>query len=395
MAYLQISELSKSFTRQSQALKNFSLSLDKGQFLVLLGPSGCGKSTLLRLIAGLETPDTGSIHVDGVPWNSLSIQSRNVAMTFQNYALFPHLSLLDNMCFGIRVRGTSRKQAYSEAQYIAEKLSISHLLHRKPHEVSGGERQRCALGRSILRKPSLYLLDEPLSSLDAQLRYQLRREIKSLQQELGATMIFVTHDQEEALALGDQIAVMQNGQLMQTDSPWRIYHQASHTFVASFLGRPGTQFFNLEELLPSLTLNPNLSPLPKVFSKALSPSGALGSSLLLGIRPEHFILLTPPLSYPSTLQSPHFFSPDTSLSPATPSALDPNSITLTASLTGLENKGSAYLLECITGKLPFIASCPISLFPSSPPEIGTRVQFSIYIDHLNYFDKATGARVHL
>jgi ABC-type sugar transport system ATPase subunit len=228
------------------ALTELSLEASKGELLTVVGPSGCGKSTLLRLLAGLEEETSGEMHLEGQRLNGLPPGKRDIALMFQNYALFPHLKVGDNMAFGLRVRGASKAAAFAEVGQVAERLGIAHLLDRMPHQVSGGERQRAALGRALLRRPKLFLFDEPLSSLDAALRANLRVEIGRLHRELGATMLFVTHDQSEALTLGTRVAVLNQGVLQQIADPDTLYREPANRFVAGFIGNPGMNFFEGE-----------------------------------------------------------------------------------------------------------------------------------------------------
>jgi len=243
---LNIEGLSKSYPGHVQALRPIDLQVARGELLAVVGPSGCGKSTLLRLIAGLEEESSGQVTLDGKILNGLPPKTRDIAIVFQNYTLFPHLTLGDNMAFGLKVRGMPKRKALVLVEEVAQKLGIASLLHRMPHEVSGGERQRAALARALLRRPKLFLFDEPLSSLDAALRGQLRVEIAKLHRELSATMIFVTHDQSEALTLGDRVAVIHQGLLQQVAAPDDLYAYPANRFVASFIGNPGMSFLEGE-----------------------------------------------------------------------------------------------------------------------------------------------------
>jgi ABC-type sugar transport system ATPase subunit len=220
------------------AIHEMDLQVADGEFLVLVGPSGCGKSTLLRLIAGLDTPDSGRIVIDDTDVTALPPQARDLAMVFQSYALYPHMSVHENLAYGLRVRGADAGTVARQVRAAAESLGLDHLLERRPAQLSGGQRQRVALGRAIVRHPKAFLLDEPLSNLDPGLRAQARAELRRLHRTLGATIVHVTHDQEEAMTLGDRIAIMRDGRIEQVDTPAAVYAVPANTFVARFIGAP-------------------------------------------------------------------------------------------------------------------------------------------------------------
>lgn len=251
MAQIEFTNISKSFG-STKILKNIDLKIDAGEFLVLVGPSGCGKSTLLRTLAGLESPDTGSIKVNGKDITKLDPQDRDIAMVFQNYALYPHMNVAENMGFSLTLQKRSPSEVQNRVKEIAHLLQIEHLLARKPKELSGGQRQRVALGRALTRQTSIVLFDEPLSNLDANLRNQMRVEIKRLHQKIKSTMIYVTHDQMEATTMGDRIAVLKDGLVEQIATPTEIYHRPKNLFVANFIGSPEMNFIegSLLERLP-------------------------------------------------------------------------------------------------------------------------------------------------
>ncbi|HKF44735.1 MAG TPA: ABC transporter ATP-binding protein [Thermoanaerobaculia bacterium] len=239
MAIVETRGLTKSFKAgQAAAVKNVNLESREGEFLVLLGPSGSGKTTLLRMIAGLEEPTSGEIRIGGVVVNDMTPRERRIAMVFQSYALYPHLSVLGNIVFPLKARGMARAEREKKADWAASLLGIKHLLDRKPRELSGGERQRVALARAIVREPSLFLLDEPLSNLDAKLRASAREELEQFQKRVATTTIYVTHDQVEAMAMGDRIVVMNFGEVRQIGTPAEVYDDPADTFVATFLGSP-------------------------------------------------------------------------------------------------------------------------------------------------------------
>ena len=279
---IEFRNLTKRFG-QHIVVDELSLTIDDGEFVVLLGPSGCGKSTTLRMLAGLEEVTSGDILVGNEQVNHVPPQRRDLAMVFQNYALYPHLSVADNIAYPLRIRKLSREQIAAKIERVAGLLEIAHLLARKPRELSGGERQRVALARAIVREPRAYLMDEPLSNLDARLRVQMRGELKRLQHELGTTTIYVTHDQAEAMTLAHRVAVMRLGKLQQFDTPLTIYNRPANRFVAEFVGSPSmnfidgriepeTQTFKSDQI--SLRLNRLVE-------------GVDGGAVTLGIRPEH------------------------------------------------------------------------------------------------------------
>lgn len=269
MAHIEFSKLGKSFG-SNEILKGIDLEITSGEFLVLVGPSGCGKSTLLRTLAGLESPDSGEIRIDGKSINKQEPQNRDVSMVFQNYALYPHMNVAENMGFSMRLQKKSKNEIDSRVKEIAQLLQIGHLLERKPKDLSGGQRQRVALGRALTRQTSIVLFDEPLSNLDAHLRSQMRVEIKRIHQKIKSTMIYVTHDQMEATTMGDRIAVLKDGRVEQIGTPTEIYHQPKNLFIASFIGSPEMNFIEGDVV--------RRLPWPE----------AQNSEQILGVRPESF-----------------------------------------------------------------------------------------------------------
>jgi ABC-type sugar transport system ATPase subunit len=238
VATVELEGVEKSYPNGVQALRDCTLGVDDGELLVLVGPSGCGKSTLLRLVAGLESVTRGTLRIGGQVVNELPAQERNVAMVFQDYALYPHMTVRRNLEFPLRMRRAPRADRERSVERAARMLEITHLLERRPREMSGGQRQRVAMGRALVREPSVFLLDEPLSNLDARLRVQVRAEIKEVQRRTGTTMLYVTHDQVEAMTLGDRVAVLDRGQLRQVAPPAQLYAEPADAFVAGFIGNP-------------------------------------------------------------------------------------------------------------------------------------------------------------
>ncbi len=243
---LKLENIYKSFTAGKLILNDISLSVDDGEFVVFLGPSGCGKTTLLRIIAGLEKEDSGKIYFDDKIINNYEPKDRNIGMVFQNYALYPHLTVYENIAFPLKINGVKKKQIEQRVREISEFIGLTDFLHYKPKQLSGGQKQRVALGRAISRNPKLFLFDEPLSNLDAKLRSQLRTELYKLHRELKTTSIYVTHDQVEAMTMGDKIIVLNNGIIQQIGSPDEIYTHPSNLFVASFIGNPQINLFDVD-----------------------------------------------------------------------------------------------------------------------------------------------------
>ena len=243
MARVSIQNVTKVF-KDSPAVKDFSLDIGEGEFLVLLGPSGCGKSTTLRMVAGLEKPTSGNIYIGDSLVNNVHPKDRDVAMVFQSYALYPHMTVHDNLAFPLKMRKYSKEDIEKTVNRAAEILEISELLNRRPRELSGGQRQRVALGRAIVRNPKVFLMDEPLSNLDAKLRVQTRIELKNLQKKIGTTTIYVTHDQAEAMTLADRVAIMKQGTLQQVAPPTDVYAHPANKFVAGFIGSPAMNFID-------------------------------------------------------------------------------------------------------------------------------------------------------
>lgn len=294
MAKLELKEVSKRYGKVT-AVEKVSLDFTDGDLTVLVGPSGCGKTTTLRMIAGLESVDEGNIYLDGAVINELPSRARDMAMVFQRYSLYPHLSVRDNICFGLKARGCSKEEMNEKVAWIAGILHINHLLSRRPSQLSGGEQQRVAIGRALVRNPRVYLLDEPLSNLDAKLRIEMREEIKRLHQRFTTTTIYVTHDQAEAMSLGDCLVVMNDGEIVQAGKPMEVYRHPEHIFVASFIGNPAMNLIRGNIVSQGSELhfqNDKLSlPLPPALAAGLkSPGFSAGEEFVLGIRPEHIRL---------------------------------------------------------------------------------------------------------
>ncbi len=290
MPTVELIRVSKTYGRGARAVDDVNLSIRDGEFLVLVGPSGCGKSTVLRMVAGLEEVTEGEIRIGDRVVNDVAPKDRDIAMVFQNYALYPHMSVYDNMAFGLRRRKLPAAEVDRKVRGAADTLGLESYLQRKPRELSGGERQRVALGRAMVRDPQVFLFDEPLSNLDAKLRVQMRAEIKRLHQRVNATMIYVTHDQTEAMTLGDRIAVLRRGVLQQVADPFTLYGRPASQFVAGFIGSPPINFFSaaLDEAGTTLRSGAVSIALPPDVAARLAPRR--GRTVTLGIRPEDLLL---------------------------------------------------------------------------------------------------------
>ena len=290
MKTLKIEDLSKNFG-STEVLKKINLEIDEGNFLVLLGPSGCGKSTLLNIIAGLETINEGNVFIDDYNVSKVEPKDRNIAMVFQSYALYPSMNVRENMIFGLKQAKTSKDKIENQLEKVSKFLQVDQLLERKPSQLSGGQRQRVAIGRALVREPRIFLFDEPLSNLDAKLRVEMRREIKKLHQQLKTTVVYVTHDQTEAMSLGTKIAIMNYGVIQQNDTPENIYNKPNNTFVADFIGSPSMNLIKgiLQESSNNLSFIVEGSNLEiPVDNYTFKVNDNLNDKeVFLGIRPEH------------------------------------------------------------------------------------------------------------
>jgi multiple sugar transport system ATP-binding protein len=293
MATLNLRQVRKRYDDNTEVIRGVDLDIADGEFTVFVGPSGCGKSTMLRMIAGLEDITGGDILIGGERINDVAPADRGVAMVFQSYALYPHMTVAENMGFALKLAGHSKAEVKQAVGRAAEILQITHLLERKPKALSGGQRQRVAIGRAIVRKPKVFLFDEPLSNLDASLRVQMRIELSKLHQELGTTMIYVTHDQVEAMTLGDRIAVFNAGVIEQVGTPMELYERPANQFVAGFLGSPRMNFIPCTaESGTGDALRLSVAGAGRVqLPQARRPAGS-SNELVLGIRPEHLDLTT-------------------------------------------------------------------------------------------------------
>ena len=350
MSFLDLKNITKIYPNGTKAVHETSLSVEEGEFMVFVGPSGCGKSTLLRMVAGLEDITEGEITLDGNLINEVDPSERDIAMVFQNYALYPHMNVYNNLAYGLKNRGIDKKDIEQKVNEAAKLLQISDYLERKPSMLSGGQRQRVAMGRAIVRNPKIFLFDEPLSNLDAKLRIQMRLEIKKLQQKVGVTSIFVTHDQTEAMTLADKLAVINNGIIEQLATPIEIYNNPKSLFVAGFIGSPQMNF--IEGELKNNTLSAEGFEIKNIKSD-------FNGDITLGIRPEHL------------------------------SQSDNGLINLNVDL--VEQLGSDNLVYGqLKDKKDFCYRCPGNLIIKKGDKL------SLNIDNENYFifDKSSGKRVN-
>ena len=294
MADVTLRHVYKVYEGGVRAVNDFDLDIRDQEFVVFVGPSGCGKSTTLRMIAGLEEITAGQLYIDGELMNEVEPKNRDIAMVFQSYALYPHMTVYQNMAFGLKLRHTPKEEIDRRVKEAADILEISELLSRKPKALSGGQRQRVALGRTIVRQPKVFLLDEPLSNLDAKLRVSMRSEITKLHEKLGTTFIYVTHDQTEAMTMGNRIVVMKDGFIQQADTPITLFEDPCNLFVATFLGSPQMNIVDAELFMEGGTLKAKLNGIdnmvisfPDIKAKQLASKDYIGQKVLLGIRPEH------------------------------------------------------------------------------------------------------------
>ncbi len=366
MAQVRLLNISKMYSGGNVAVKDASLNVESREFLVIVGPSGCGKSTLLRMIAGLEELSSGEIWIGDKRVNSIPPKDRDIAMVFQNYALYPHMTVFENMAFGLRLRGYTRREIEQRVRDAASILGIESYLQRKPKELSGGERQRVAVGRAIVRKPMVFLFDEPLSNLDAKLRVQMRTEIRKLHLKLQTTMIYVTHDQTEAMTMGDRIVVMNKALIQQVADPLTIYEHPANLFVASFIGAPPMNFLKgtINRMGETVLFKNESVRLRVVEEMASRLIHCEHQPVILGIRPEDlydklFIMDAPP---------------DT---------------VLTATVEVVEPMGAEVYLHLKIGSHALVAR----VGPHNRPEVNQDIDVVFDMGKVHFFDATTQAAI--
>ncbi|HWK24211.1 MAG TPA: sn-glycerol-3-phosphate ABC transporter ATP-binding protein UgpC [Ureibacillus sp.] len=362
MEALALNNICKTYPDGSQAVYNFNLNVEEHEFIVLVGPSGCGKSTTLRMIAGLEEITEGELRIATKYMNDVPPKDRDIAMVFQNYALYPHMNVYDNMAFGLKLRKLSKKDIDSRVREAAEILELTNLLKKKPASLSGGQRQRVALGRAIVRDASLFLMDEPLSNLDAKLRVQMRAEISKLHQRLGTTTVYVTHDQTEAMTMATRLVVMKGGIIQQIGAPKEVYDFPENIFVGGFIGAPAMNFFTGKIENGYFMVEGYRLKIPDEKKENLELLGYEGKRIILGIRPEYIN------------QNANLY--DT-----------PNRIT--EKIQVAELTGSEMMLHSTIGNQPFIAR----VHPETIASPGDEVKFVIDMRKAHFFDIETEKRI--
>ncbi len=370
MAAVSFDQVTKAFGHETVAVDRLTLDVNEGEFLILVGPSGCGKTTALRMVAGLEEVTSGEISIDGRVVNDLAPTQRDIAMVFQNYALYPHMSVFDNIAFPLRQQKVKRGAIRERVADAARLLSITELLDRKPRELSGGQRQRVAIGRALVRRPKAFLMDEPLSNLDAKLRVQMRAELLTLHQTVGITTIYVTHDQTEAMTLGDRVVVLKGGIVQQVDAPDWLYRRPANVFVASFIGSPAMNFIEGVLTNGSLGLGGHSLDLPPRIHQAL---GGRTGPVVVGIRPEDLLAAdAPDRGLPARIEITEKLGPEMLLHLDVPGM----------ALVDVDDAG-----RDSTARTRTLVSRAPSTFGRGR---GDRVQVEINLDHLQLFDRETG-----
>ncbi len=379
MAAIEFREVTKRFQRESLALDDLSLSVEEGEFLILVGPSGCGKTTALRLTAGLEEVTSGEIRIGARVVNDVRPADRDIAMVFQNYALYPHMTVRDNIGFPLARQRLKKAEIARRVRDTAHLLDIEQLLERRPAQLSGGQRQRVAIGRALVRRPAAFLMDEPLSNLDAKLRVQMRAELIDLHRRLGVTTVYVTHDQTEAMTLGDRVVVLDKGVVQQVDPPEKLCRQPTNTFVASFIGSPAMNFLEGQLRAGAVQLGPWSVELPDALARSV---GGRTGDVLVGLRPEDFALAngagSGAMRLPAEIQITEQLGPELlahfrvdGLSVAHPDARR----------RAVQSDESIELGDTLIGRFA----------PNAPVAAGDRAEIVIDRERMQLFDPATGA----
>lgn len=366
MAEVKLHDVNKYYDRKTKAVDNFSIDIKDEEFIVLVGPSGCGKSTTLRMIAGLEEISDGDLFIDEKHMNDVAPKDRDIAMVFQNYALYPHMSVYDNMAFGLKLRKMKKAEINERVQKAAKILGLEALLNRKPKALSGGQRQRVALGRAIVRDAKVFLMDEPLSNLDAKLRSQMRAEIIKLHRRLKTTTIYVTHDQTEAMTMATRMVVMKDGVIQQVGSPKDVYDYPVNTFVSQFIGSPSINLVTGVLKDGYVEIKGTNLTVPHVHMTKLKADGYLNKPITLGIRPEDL----------------YHENDQTELTNAT---------TITTTVDVVESLGAETYLYTESTDLPLLARVDAAIRPES----GEPVTLKLDMDRCHYFDYETEQRIQL
>jgi multiple sugar transport system ATP-binding protein len=386
MAEIQLREVTKRYPDGTEAVKRVSLDIGDGEFMILVGPSGCGKSTALRMIAGLEEISEGELVIGGEVVNDLAPRDRDIAMVFQNYALYPHMTVRENMGFALKLAKVDSAQINQRVEEAARILDLEQHLDRKPANLSGGQRQRVAMGRAIVRSPKAFLMDEPLSNLDAKLRVQMRTEVSRIQQRLGTTTVYVTHDQVEAMTLGDRVAVMRGGIIQQVDTPKNLYEYPKNLFVAGFIGSPSMNFLPARLEGGTVKLPFGDAPLPERIRSHLQGDGS--REVIAGVRPEHFedaqvepdkpgLRFSAPVSVVESMGSELYAYFD--VEHAHVESRDLTELAADAGLEDLPQHGSSDVQQVVA-----------RLDAASRARPGEQAQMVLDTDHLHLFDPETG-----
>ncbi len=383
MATVSLESINKVYENGFHAVKDLSMDIADGEFMVLVGPSGCGKTTALRMIAGLEDITSGILRIGGKEANDETPKERDIAMVFQNYALYPHMTVAENIGFALKLRKLPKDQVNAKVNEAADILGLTEWLDRKPGQLSGGQRQRVAMGRAIVREPSVFLMDEPLSNLDAKLRVQMRAEVARIQRRIGVATVYVTHDQVEAMTMGDRVTVLRDGVLQQVDTPQNLYDNPDNIFVAAFIGSPSQNLYDaaLTEGARSLKLGSQELPLSEaVRTKRPGLAAYAGKDVVVGMRPEHLPAAKPDETGPTIVG-------DVDLVEALGSELvvhftiDANRVTP----EGAMEKDEALATETGEGVARVEAKTPV--------KVGDRMTFAVDIEDMQFFDTQTGLAI--
>ena len=388
MATVDLEQINKLYPNGFHAVKDLNLDVRDGEFMVLVGPSGCGKTTALRMVAGLEPITTGTLRIGGRPVNDVTPKDRDIAMVFQNYALYPHMTVAENIGFALTMRKMSKADIKAKVRETAEILGLADWLDRKPGQLSGGQRQRVAMGRAIVREPSVFLMDEPLSNLDAKLRVQMRAEVQRIQRRINVATFYVTHDQVEAMTMGDRVAVMRSGVLQQVDNPQVLYNHPDNLFVAAFIGSPAMNLYEaaLTEGARSVKLGSQEIALPQSVREARPRLASYANQkVVLGLRPEHLPAAGAGAAGNGTAGPTLAGMVD--LVEALGSELMVH-FTIDAPRVQAEGTASADA-EAVTAAGEGVARVD----PDSPVRVGQRATFAIKADGMQFFDAATGEAI--
>ena len=383
MATVSMEKINKVYENGFHAVKDMSLDIADGEFMVLVGPSGCGKTTALRMVAGLEDITSGILRIGGKEANDESPKERDIAMVFQNYALYPHMTVAENIGFALKLRHMPKDQLKAKVNDAAEVLGLTDWLDRKPGQLSGGQRQRVAMGRAIVREPSVFLMDEPLSNLDAKLRVQMRAEVARIQRRIGVSTIYVTHDQVEAMTMGDRVTVMRDGTLQQVDTPQHLYDNPDNIFVAAFIGSPAQNLYDavIGEGVRSVKLGSQSVMLPDAVAvKRPALRSYVGKDVVIGMRPEHLRAASPDITGPKLVG-------DVELIEALGSELVVH-FTIDAHRViaeGALDKDEAAAMQSGEGVARVEAKTPV--------KVGDKMTFSVDVEDMQFFDPQTGLAI--